>query len=317
MVLSRGFSVPCGGISIAVSEPLQLVVVCTSTPGSVFQVFGLQRGFPKLASFGSCARVDPIPLSSVVGQVTFPPWEHATLLVADTNGNRVQEVNVRDKRLVHTWFDGAVDRPQAIAASRNLVAVFERGSQRISVFSCLMGLKVKQIPCGAVGPRGLVLTGNGTMAAVDGDEKRLSVFKTSNWALDRHIGTSLADVTAGCGGVVEVSGRFVVTTGDNLTVLSDAGQHVVGGRGSAIAQFQGCAGLATATLGHPLSTSLFVVERSRFQVFETSVHDEVNTQALTAGSAGDVGDVFSVPAESEVRAQYPPSLAETESGVIR
>ena len=204
-----------------------------------------------------------------------------TLLVAECNNNRVQEVTVDDGSWVRFVGVGVLVNPDYVTCSESVIAVSETEKHRVVLLSWADGSLLARFGSNGSGdgqlrfPRGLRLLadGSGGVVVADGSNDRLCFF-TASGAFVRSLPTGKCPLD-----VVEVDGgaSFVVTNADShaLCKVSGAGGAVTpfGGLGSGSGQFYAPVALAIVPRSSSGSSSggsdeLVVLEHnsSRFQV---------------------------------------------------
>ena len=232
-------AVPCcaSGTGLAVSSARRIMVVAGDVNGSALSVHTLDPGFPLQYAFGGIGGSEGVQMQQASPSLCFPSsgWPDTSLLVVDTGGDRVVEVNVETKSVVKVWVAGEVAGPMAVAASRDVVAVCEskdNARHRVSLFAVGSGALVSRVG-GWRGPgdgqlhspRGVAVCRDGRHVAVaDCGNQRVSLF-TIGGSFVRHLVTG---VVGYCVGVVEVDGGFVVCGTSALGFVSGGVESAAG-----------------------------------------------------------------------------------------
>jgi hypothetical protein len=167
---------PCKvGVGVAACAELGLLVL--SNDDHTLSVHGLAPGLPLLYTFGSRG-AGPCQFRSPM-HLCFTPWGGNTLLVAEHEGGRVQEVNVEEQSHVKHWFVGQLIGPRGVAASVAHIAVSEgkAATHRVSLFCKAADTWLWRIGGTFHTPSGLRLSLNGGAVMVaDEDSSSVSWF---------------------------------------------------------------------------------------------------------------------------------------------
>ena len=199
-----------------------------------------------------------------------------TLLVAESNNNRLQEVNIDDGSWVRFMGEGLLEKPDYVACSESVIAVSETIQSRVALLSWADGSLVGRFGSeGSAegqlkGPFGLRLLADGSCAVADCLNHRLCIFSTTG-AFVRSLPTGKAPRD-----VVEVDGgaSFIVANAAEHTLCKVSGASGAvtpfGGRGSGDGQFTSPVALAVVPRGGSDGSDELVVleaDNHRFQVF--------------------------------------------------
>ena len=257
-----------------VVDPVRRLVLVSADADKTVYVYSLADGalVRTIGSFGS----DKGQFNWGYGGVCVTP--RGTLLVAERNNKRLQEVTIDDGSHIRFIGEGSLDGPEYVDASASVIAVTEHPPHRVTLLSWEDGSVIAQF--GSQGsdpgqlrePRGVRLLADGSGVIVaDMSNNRLCVFTMT--------GVLVRSYAVPCNprDVIECEGgaSFVVTKweGNALAKVSaDSGDVVNFGRtGTVAGEFNYPAGLAVIADrgGDADSVELVVLEygNPRLQVF--------------------------------------------------
>jgi DNA-binding beta-propeller fold protein YncE len=195
-----------------------------------------------------------------------------SVLVADSNNNRVQQVRIKDGSWVRFVGEGVLNGPEFVDCNADVIAVSETDDHRISVLSWSDGSVRAQFGRQGSGPgqlnypRGVRLLADGRgFVVADSNNHRLCVFALSGEfvaVVGSREGLTLPQDVLECAS----DGSFIVANGwgHNLVRVSRAGTvvGVYGKEGSGDGKFKYPSALAVLPDG-----GLVVREDKHFQVF--------------------------------------------------
>ncbi len=256
-------------------------------------VYSLVDGFPFRHALGVDSEDEAARSEAGPGHllnpmsVCFAPWNRSTVLVAEQDGDRIQELDVDVPRFSKIRFEGVVSQPFGLAATVDKVVVVDSCPGELSMIHRISALRVSdgtvlwRQACGdsesapLVLPRGLrVFTNAGGEFVVVADYGKdcLSLWRGSD-------GSFVRDVTPSMGSIQKprdvevVDGGFLVTCGapNRLVKLGgDGGCEVLCTDGASQGQLSAPWALSL------LSDGLVVVREDgtggRFQVMGTAAH---------------------------------------------
>jgi hypothetical protein len=269
----------CGrgiGMCVVLKHRLVIVtmkrVVWDENPGSELHMHSLADG-SLVRSIGS--------KGSGKGQFNFscgglcPSPDGDSVLVAEANNDRVQQVRIVDGSWVRFVGEGVLYKPQFVDCNADVIAVSESDWHRISVFSWADGSVWAQFGSYGSGlgqlwyPRGVRLLADGSgLVVADMNNHRLCVFTVSGecWAV---VGNSEEGLSYPYDVLEYASdGSFIVAnfSGDNLIKLSVDGVKLglYGKKGSGNGEFNQPTALAALLNGGMVVREC---DGERFQVF--------------------------------------------------
>jgi len=237
------------GFGMAVSASLGIVVVSSD---HVLTVYRLTAGFPVMHAFGGNG-VGPGQYKDP-RHMCFPPWGSGTLLVAERDGGRVQEVDPLAQTSIKMWCAGQVANPWGVAATAEVMAVSEYGPSYVALFSVSTGARLWRVGGAGAGPgqfslpRGVRLARDGVhVIVVDDGNNRVCLLRVSDGGHVRDV-ASAAQGFNGPEDAEEVEGGLVVTSWGNNKVVKvhwdGSPAVVVGGAGAGPGQFEKPAAVA-------------------------------------------------------------------------
>ena len=193
-----------------------------------------------------------------------------TLLVAESYGTRLLELDVSDGKRVQNIGVGVLSCPAFVDCNDSAIAVTERPlfySSRVKLLSWPDGILMAQISKKAI-PKGMdpyglrLLSGGGGVAVADNENKRICIFSTTGVLVRAipvpDVGTTLWDVTE-CDG-----GANLLVVGDRLCKVSAATGEIV--PGTEPQPYDGAALALVSGDGDTDSTYVVVRNREAFSV---------------------------------------------------